>query len=121
METLSVCPHYNIDKSTLEISRKDNNWVVSKTPTRNGYVVKINMSIKGGQQKGYLLTRLIATQWIPNPNNWEFVKYKDENKLNIDIDNLYWAQNKNQSFKDAEFNSRKLEEYRKNNRDVDED
>lgn len=35
--------------------------------------------------------RLIAQVFIPNPNNLPFVCHKDDNKLNNNVDNLFWG------------------------------
>jgi len=49
---------------------------------------------KHGKEKRFLLHRLIAIHFIPNPNNYPEVNHKDENKLNNDLDNLEWCTRK---------------------------
>lgn len=49
---------------------------------------------KNGIKKFYRLNRLVAQVFIPNPNNYEVVNHKDENKLNNCIDNLEWCTQK---------------------------
>lgn len=42
-----------------------------------------------------LVHRLVAECFIPNPQNYETVNHKDENKLNNHIDNLEWMSREN--------------------------
>jgi HNH endonuclease len=35
--------------------------------------------------------RLVAEAFIPNPNNYNFIKHKDENRLNNNVENLEWC------------------------------
>ena len=44
--------------------------------------------------KEYKVHRLLATAFIPNPNNYKVVHHKDENKLNNALDNLEWTTHK---------------------------
>lgn len=37
------------------------------------------------------LAKMTATLFVPNPNNFEYVKHKDENVNNNTIENLYWS------------------------------
>lgn len=41
--------------------------------------------------RGKLVHRLVAEAFIPNPNKYEIVNHKDENKLNNCSDNLEWC------------------------------
>lgn len=34
---------------------------------------------------------MAAQEFIPNPNNWEEVNHRDENKLNNHVSNLEWC------------------------------
>lgn len=59
------------------------------TPTlRNGYLTV--MLYKDKKPKRFSVHRLVAGCFIPNPQNYETVNHKDENKLNNHIDNLEW-------------------------------
>lgn len=46
---------------------------------------------KNGKRKGYIVHRLVAKAFIPNPNNYPQINHKDENKLNNWVDNLEWC------------------------------
>lgn len=46
---------------------------------------------KNGSQKTYLIHRLVAETFIPNPNNLPEVNHKDEKKNNNCVDNLHWC------------------------------
>lgn len=46
---------------------------------------------KEGKGKPYLVHRLVAQSFIPNPNNYETINHIDCNKLNNSIDNLEWC------------------------------
>lgn len=49
---------------------------------------------KNGKRKRFLVHRLVAEAFIPNPNNLFEVNHKDENKLNNNINNLEWCTRK---------------------------
>lgn len=44
--------------------------------------------------RSYLLHRLVAITFIPNPSNLKEINHKDSNKLNNYIDNLEWVTSK---------------------------
>lgn len=46
---------------------------------------------KDGKNKGYLVHRLVAQAFIPNPNNYPVVNHKDENPSNNTVWNLEWC------------------------------
>ncbi len=46
---------------------------------------------KNGKGKLFSVHRLVATMFIPNPENLTVVNHKDENKLNNCVDNLEWV------------------------------
>lgn len=49
---------------------------------------------KNGEQKMYLVHRLVAKTFIPNPDNLPQVNHKDENKENNSVQNLEWCTDK---------------------------
>ena len=56
----------------------------------NGYIA-IGLSDDFHNRKGYLVHRLVALTFIPNPNNYPIVNHKDENPSNNRVDNLEWC------------------------------
>ena len=46
---------------------------------------------KDGKAKSFMIHRLVAEAFIPNPDNLPCVNHKDENKMNNCIDNLEWC------------------------------
>lgn len=46
---------------------------------------------KDGVQRTVKVSRLVATAFIPNPDNLPFVNHKDENKGNNAVENLEWC------------------------------
>ena len=56
---------------------------------RDGYH-RVNLC-KNGKKKNYLIHRLVAEAFIPNPDNLPQVNHKDEDKSNNCVDNLEWC------------------------------
>lgn len=46
---------------------------------------------KDGKRKCFLVHRLVAQAFIPNPNNFPIINHKDENGMNNCIENLEWC------------------------------
>jgi hypothetical protein len=46
---------------------------------------------KNGEKKNYLVHKLVALHFIPNPDNKSEINHKDGNKLNNLINNLEWC------------------------------
>lgn len=71
----------NSNNSKEKILKLDKNY--------KGYL-QINL-YKDGKLKHYRVHRLVANAFIPNPNNYEEINHKDENKENNCVENLEWC------------------------------
>ena len=49
------------------------------------------MLYKNGSRTRFLIHRLVASAFIPNPNNYPVVNHIDEDKSNNRVDNLEWC------------------------------
>lgn len=58
--------------------------------TKFGYK-RVNLRNKDGKSKSYFVHRLVAMNFIPNPNNYHEVNHIDCDRLNNRIDNLEWV------------------------------
>ena len=63
---------------------------VLKAGTGSGGYKHIELH-KNSKPKHFLIHRLVAQAFIPNPNNYPEVNHKDENKQNNCVDNLEWC------------------------------
>lgn len=61
-----------------------------------GYVY-VSLINKDKKRKNWSLHRLIAENFIPNPNKYPCVNHLDGNKLNNDVSNLEWCTYKQNS------------------------
>lgn len=70
---------------------------------QNGYKVATLTDTEHNRRK-FLLHRLVAQTFIPNPNNYPIVMHLDNNPLNCNVDNLQWgtySENNAQAIKDG--------------------
>ena len=54
------------------------------------YEIKLS---KNGTRKHFLIHRLVALTYIPNPYNYPCVNHKDHNRQNNNLNNLEWCTN----------------------------
>ena len=66
------------------------NKFLSPATTQDGYL-RVMLYDDNGNKKSFLVHRLVALAFIPNPNGYDCVNHKDENKQNNDISNLEWC------------------------------
>jgi hypothetical protein len=58
--------------------------------SRNGYLC-VSLSNKSLKHKKFLIHRLVAEAFIPNPENRQQVNHKDQDRTNNKVDNLEWV------------------------------
>ena len=63
---------------------------LKKLQKHNSGYVSVSLS-KDGHDKSYLVHRLVAQAFLENPNGYDFVNHKDENKRNNNVENLEWC------------------------------
>lgn len=63
---------------------------LSPTVSNTGYY-QVTLYKTPKSKKKFLVHRLVATHFLPNPENYPCVNHKDENKLNNNIENLEWC------------------------------
>lgn len=85
-----------------EIRRADNFKLLHPYITNKGYkAIDLN---KNGVRSKFLVHRLVALHFVPNPNNYPIVLHKDNDKLNTHYSNLIWgtySQNNAQAIRDG--------------------
>ena len=64
-------------------------WISKCSETYKRHLVGLKTS--EGKYKAYRVHRLVATEFVPNKNNYPVVNHLDENPLNNRADNLEWT------------------------------
>jgi len=80
--------NYLIYEDGRVFSKKRNKFLKA-SPDNCGYL-RFNL-YKDGKRKTFMIHRLIALHYIPNPHNYEEVDHIDRNRQNNSIDNLRWV------------------------------
>ena len=82
---------------SLEISYTRKNGIMDHkpeiilSPKNNGTGYFMVCLYKNKTHKYYLIHRLVALTFLPNPDNLPCVNHKDEDKTNNKVDNLEWC------------------------------
>lgn len=85
-------PGYMINKAGMIWSNKSG--IYMKTGyDKDGYV-RVGLRNPGKNSYPFMLHRLIALHFIPNPNNYSEINHMDGDKANNDISNLEWCTHK---------------------------
>jgi len=79
-----------VNNHTGELTVKEK--ILKQRPDEKGYM-RIDIKDNSGKRKYYGIHRLVASVFIPNPDNKPQVNHIDGNKANNDVDNLEWVTN----------------------------
>lgn len=82
---------YSITKTGKVWSHINNRFL---KPFDNSGYLRIRFKIEWYPHKSFLIHRLVATAFIPNPENKPQINHIDGNKLNNNVSNLEWATSK---------------------------
>lgn len=92
--------HQISNKGNVRSVDREVNHNYSDVAIKKGKLLKTTLNRRGyyeivtyinGNKVHKTIHRLVAEAFIPNPNNYEYVNHKDENKLNNSVDNLEWC------------------------------
>ena len=88
MEPIKGFENYMIDRDGNVYNR--NKKLVKIYTNKDGYFI-VSLFIRKGKTKQRLIHRLLALQFIPNPNNLPVIDHIDRVKTNNSLENLRWA------------------------------
>lgn len=81
---------YQVSNTGRVRSHYSGTWKIMEQSTRKGGYKKLFLR-KNKERKSFFIHRLVATAFIPNPDNLPFVNHKDENPSNNKVENLEWC------------------------------
>ena len=90
MTTIKDFPNYSITKDGKIYSHKRKRFIIPSQS--DGYYRTIISNDEG--KKHYLIHRLVAETFIPNPDNKFQVNHKNKDIKNNRVDNLEWVTDK---------------------------
>lgn len=105
MKNINFAPFLEKDEKIKPIKDHEDYYVSSYGKifsTKQGYIRQLKPFLDGKgnyriirlDYKKYLLHRIVAINFIPNPKNLPEVNHKDKNKQNCKVDNLEWCTRK---------------------------
>lgn len=85
-------PKYHVTKYGEVYSNHSGEWrLLPIKKWGNNYTVHLSNM---GKRRTFIVARLVAETYIPNPENKPCVCHKDNDKSNNHVDNLYWGTHK---------------------------
>lgn len=92
-EWRSIDEYINYQVSNIGRVRNCNTGKILKPKIQSGGYCQVSL-YKDKKQKIFLIHRLVANEFIDNPDDKQFVDHVDHDKSNNCINNLRWASNK---------------------------
>ena len=102
-----VCSSYLISDEG-EIKNKQTGKILKQKLDKSNCLM-VNLSFgKRNLQKYFIVARLVAEAFVPNPNNLPWVRHIDGNVINNEASNLEWTKSKwsSQSYGETAHNSK---------------
>lgn len=87
MKEILFAKKYKIDEYGNVFSKGNKKW---QSTTKQGYK-RISLVCDDGKTRKFLVHRLVALTYLPNPENKPEVNHKDGVKYNNHVDNLEWV------------------------------
>lgn len=81
-------PNYRVTQNGEIVTT--NGIVLKQSLSNNGYL-RVSLSNKKQSHRHFLVHRLVANAFIPNPYHLPQVHHKDEDRTNNSVDNLEWV------------------------------
>lgn len=115
----SVCSNYEVSKYGDVRNKQTGKILKQKLDKSNCLMVNLSLG-KRGKAKYFIVARLVAQAFVPNPNNLPWVRHIDGNVINNEAYNLEWVDAKwsPQSRKEHSYNSKLTKEQVQYCRDV---
>lgn len=84
-------PNYSVSSLGRVKRLKSSGYSIMLKPIDDGKGYRKVHLFKEGKSKLYLIHRLVAQAFIPNPDNLPYINHKDEDRANNRVENLEWC------------------------------
>lgn len=85
-----VCPNYEVSKYGDVRNKQTGKILKQKLDKSNCLMVNLSLGVRG-KAKYYIVARLVAMAFVPNPMGYTWVRHIDGNTLNNEASNLEWV------------------------------